>query len=607
MDKVRFYLKSHKTELALSAMVLTIGILGARLQVYQLGMATIALICLILILLAFDKIKPSAYPIVIYVVALTLLFMTTLYSNGLVGTDIHLEYYFAQLAAEQGWDASIPYLNNSAFGLVLLAPWLSEILHIEVLWILKIIFPMLFALTPLILYFVFKHWVTPKQALLAAFFFMIVPTYFMELTGIARQQIAELFLAACLYLIVVSKFRLRWKLPLVVLSGLMVVVSHYSLGPIIIFILLIACIVQWILKTDIKFPAWAFAVVVCVLMVCSIGYYHFVAGGMPLRYMTAHIPVEQQTVGPFVIGPMYPPFPPEEIVAPPGSDKALWELDQGMSDMTGLPYFANHEVLMQAAIGMDFVESTTWGKAFRILQYITQVAVVVGLIILYKKRSYYVLATSAVLLLLLCVFVPGVSAILNATRFYHIGLFALAPAFIMGSKFIFRNLKIVVICIMIPYLLFTSGFVYEASKNVEISKIDIPYLAPLSNHRVDFGANPTLNDIAVREWIANNDIEVLYTDFYGVLFLQEVLGTKEILRLREDWIKTGSGWKSSDTHITDMGIPKGAYIFLRGRGTVAFWSGIGTRRIYTREEIGLDSFGEVAFKAGNSEVRVVVD
>jgi len=570
--------------------------------------AIIAIVCILVGLATFGVIREKYYPYLIYAISLGLLLQVTLASPTLVGTDIHLEYYFANLTEKEGWDTSIPYLNNSAFGIVILAPWIAKILHIDMLWVLKVIFPILFAGVPLLLYFVFKEWVTSKQAFLSAFFFVSMPTYFTELTGIARQQIAEVFLAACIFFIVVVKLELKWKLPIVILLALLVAVSHYSIGPILLFVLIVGFVVQLVLKTNIKFPAWAFALTVIILTISSVFYYHNVASGQPLRYMTALIPVETQQVGPFTIGPMYPPFPPDEILCPPGQPKS--EETPGTPPDTSpdtpsdtspiVSYFSNHEGMVKSAMGMDFVGASVAGKIFRVLQYITQIVIVVGFFMFLrgKKRSYYVLATSCALLLALCIFVPGVSSILNITRFYHLSLFLLAPAFIVGGELVFRNLKVVAVCILIPYFLFTSGFVFEAIKSEEITKLDIPYSVPLSDYRIDLGGSPTQNDMLVRDWIAENDPTPLYADYFGVLFLQETLGTKKIYCLPEDCI--AASW-----NMEDMDIPEGSFIFLRERGVATFWAGIGLRRQYTYDEIGLDKFGDIVYSVGKAEVRLV--
>lgn len=554
-------------------------------------MALIAIVCVLIGLVAFNVIRERFYPYLLYAISLAILLQITLASPGLVGTDIHLEYYFAVISGENGWDTSIPYLNNSSFALTIIAPWINKIFHIPLIWVFKIVFPMMFASVPVLLYYVFKEWITDKQAFLAAFFFVSVPTYFMELTGIAREQVAEVFLALTLFLIVVSKMRLRYKLPAVIASSLMVIVCHYSLGPIIMFILAVGFVLQLVLRTDIRFPAWAFGIATLVLIVCSVAYYHNIAEGKPLRYMTAIVPVETQKIWLFEIGPMYPPFPPDEILYPPGSDTIP----------SSVPYFENHEVVVKAAIGLDFMQTSTWGKVFRVFQFITQIMVVIGFFVFWKlkKKGYYVLAASCGLLLALCVFVPGISAILNATRFYHLTLFLLAPAFVVGSQLVFKDLRIVVLCVMIPYFLFTSGFMYEATRSTEITRLDMPYSVALSDHRFDLGASPTENDVIVREWIEENNPEVLYADYYGVLFLQETLGTKKIYRLPEDWTRLRA-WD-----IRELGIPKGSYVFLRERGTAVFWAGIGLRVQYPYNEIHLDKLGDRVYNAGNAEVRLV--
>jgi len=72
-DKIKTQIvnfKDNPSALALSIAILSLSILGARLQIYQLTMAMMVLICVVIGLSAFNKIKPVAYPIIIYSVAL---------------------------------------------------------------------------------------------------------------------------------------------------------------------------------------------------------------------------------------------------------------------------------------------------------------------------------------------------------------------------------------------------------------------------------------------------------------------------------------------------------------------------------------------------------
>lgn len=508
-------------------------------------------------LVAFRVIKPKFYPYLVYVIALSLLLLTALASPYLVGTDIHLEYYFAQ-RAEQGWDSTLPHPGNSALGNVLLVPFLSD--FIPRLWVFKVVFPLMFALAPVMLYFLFKSWVDEQLAFLSTFAFMSFPAFFIELPSIARQQLAEVFFALILLLIVVPDWKLRYKLPLVVILSWLVVVSHYSLGLALLVFLSTGFVVKLCLKYRGKFPTWALGLVCLLTFIGGVWYYGSVAGGTPLRALASVVPIEIVELGP--IGGFGPVVVGRELVEEP---------------VTRVP-------LMKAALGLDFLEVDLWGRAFRFLQFTIFGLLALGLFLLRRRKSYWVFASAAILILALCVLVPGFSAIMNATRFYHISLFLLAPAIILGGVFVFRNARNLTLCLLIPYFLFTSGLVFEVTGQTDVSKVTIPFSVALSDHRIDLGGSLTRNDELVRSWILENLEGVVYADFFGSLFLQKYRSSHEVAKLSEDF--------------------KGGYVFLRERNVrdnkLVRWTGIGLR-----ESVEFDIEGKLLFRVGDAKVLEV--
>ena len=122
-------------------------------------------------------------PYIIYAVSLLILWTVTLKSNYLIGTDIHFEYYFLNLSQVNGWDYTIPVTYNGNLPVSLVAPFIANLLHIDGIWLLKIVFPMVFALTPVLLYLIYKEYFSEKISLLAVLFFISMPAFFMEISG----------------------------------------------------------------------------------------------------------------------------------------------------------------------------------------------------------------------------------------------------------------------------------------------------------------------------------------------------------------------------------------------------------------------------------------
>ena len=128
----------------LSATILTLAILGARLESNVLLYTMLAMIIVSLLLVVFDRIPEKQYPVLIFFMGLGLIYQLTLMSNYLVGTDIHYEYYFAvQTYNSGGWDSTIPHSYNSATAISVFLPAMAKLLGIPLVWAFKVIPPLL--------------------------------------------------------------------------------------------------------------------------------------------------------------------------------------------------------------------------------------------------------------------------------------------------------------------------------------------------------------------------------------------------------------------------------------------------------------------------------
>lgn len=138
-------------------LVLLITILGALMVNFYrnnvLLLAFILIVAAVVGLAAFGKfITPQIYPLALTIIALCLLYQTTLISPYLTGTDLHGEYYFEQLTINNGfWDPNIPHAYTSALSITLLAPIYSLVLDVDGAWLFKLVFPFFFSLVPLAL------------------------------------------------------------------------------------------------------------------------------------------------------------------------------------------------------------------------------------------------------------------------------------------------------------------------------------------------------------------------------------------------------------------------------------------------------------------------
>lgn len=127
------------------------------------------------------------------------------------------------------------------------------------------------------------------------------------------------------------------------------------------------------------------------------------------------------------------------------------------------------------------------------------------------------------------IILPYFAAFLNMSRIYHITLFFLAPFCILGGiatfRWLFRMLrlhrlqgdhtllKLVVILVLVPYFLFTTGFVFQLTGAT-------PTSMPLALYKADwpFFASP---DIRAYQWIKGTapSGSAIYGDGHGRIML----------------------------------------------------------------------------------------
>ena len=181
------------------------------------------------------------YPWAVYMIALALLLHVSLVSNYLNGWDIQHEYYLANQVLEAGcWSGISNYLVNPMLSITMLVPMYSLCTGLGPVWVFKIIFPLLFALMPVGLYWLFNRLVEERAAVMACLLLIYMFVFYGELQAVARQEIAELFLVLVLMQIFErhGNKALRWTFLMAFGAGL--VLSHYGLTLVLVGAAMIA-------------------------------------------------------------------------------------------------------------------------------------------------------------------------------------------------------------------------------------------------------------------------------------------------------------------------------------------------------------------------------
>jgi uncharacterized membrane protein len=554
VEKVTQYGMGGKTALLMLLLLLMV-ILGV-LALEKTGSNVVLIICIfavaLYLLLGTFKwgIPEVAYPIAIFTISLALLYQTTLISPYLIGSDIYFEYQFSQPVALNGiWDYTLPGTINSCLSIVMAVPIFAQMLHIDGALVFKAVYPVIFSLVPLVMYRFMRIQTGRLPAFLAVFFFMSVPTFSLELISLGRQQFAELFFALLMLLLTDRKIDKAAKTAMLIIFALGVTVSHYTLG-FINFVYMGALIFLLIIMRSKPFlQAWGkitagtggvplhlrypgpdslplkhLSISFIVIVVLSLAWYGLIASASNLQFFAGTLVILLQKIGVNI---------------------------EGLASLTGNPsqylFGGQSDVIISAALGMDFSQVSLQGKVFRILQYITQLLIVAGCLRLVVRpsglklsREYIAFSLVAAVTLAACIVLPWFSNILNITRWYHIALISLAPFLVIGAQYLWelgawalrkgkdaasqfdiagdsKYLNYLAVLVILPYFIFTSGLVFEFSSQSDTNVIDTPYSIALSSNRLDLSGIFNHQDGAAALWLSRHtaDNTTVYTDVHA--------------------------------------------------------------------------------------------
>lgn len=210
----------------------------------SLQIVLLVLISIIPLIVIVKSTSRKVFPLIVFVISLSLLLHTILISATLWGTDINSELSLVNSVLLRSiWNPSIFGDANSMIGLTILVPIYSVMLNMNVEWVLKLVYPLLFSLVPLALYQIYERQTGARVAFLACFFFMSFFAFYTELPAAGRQEIAELFLVLLLLALVDRDLRSNQANVLLIFFGISLIVSHYGVSYIFILELIIAVLV----------------------------------------------------------------------------------------------------------------------------------------------------------------------------------------------------------------------------------------------------------------------------------------------------------------------------------------------------------------------------
>ncbi|MCE5338467.1 MAG: DUF2206 domain-containing protein [Methanomicrobiaceae archaeon] len=510
-----------------SLLIPLVTIIGSQTVCFPLNpiLIPMSITGILFILLLFSmtrEIDKNHYPLIIYVVGLTLIYSHSLIFESLIEFgDGFFEWKWSNLIlSQQVWDPTIIGNLNSCLSLTVLIPILSIVMNLPSVWVIKAICPIIYAIVPVILYEIYAT-VTKndKIAFLSAMFFVSMFVYFTIMIGLVRQQFAELFLCLLLLLMVDRHMSQLNRNLLIILFSIAIVFSHYAIASIFLLIL-IGCALTVLFLRIIR-P--------CVLSSKFKSIQHIKNNDSEqLRPNKVNF---QLILSKYIFFYMIIVIAYAILVTQSSTFNALVLI--GKSIVSGMDLgFINPETTQSLAL-VQAIPKEMIDKIYKMLQIVPVCLISVGVIRDLIKpetevlnQEYRIFSLQAFLLCVACFGLPYFAATINTSRMYHISLIFLAPYCIIGGTFIIKrlggmisnnfpqkkSLQIMTIFLII-FIPFNSGLIYE--RPGEIDPIQSP---PDISNRPHFYQS----EFIAASWMSSNidsSDQTIYTDTFNTYLL----------------------------------------------------------------------------------------
>lgn len=190
----------------------------------------------------------NVIPTSLFFISLALLFMTSLRGSYITGHDIQREYLVFQLAKTNNIWSIATYRDayNACMSITILPTIFSAVMRIFDPFVYKVIFQIIFALVPSIIYMTIRRYVAPAIACISTFYFIAFPTFFGDMPFLNRQEIALLYFSLMIYTLFESATPLVMRQIIFVLFGVGMIISHYSTTYMVLALLFFLICSRWI-------------------------------------------------------------------------------------------------------------------------------------------------------------------------------------------------------------------------------------------------------------------------------------------------------------------------------------------------------------------------
>ncbi|GAA0964279.1 glycosyltransferase [Actinocorallia libanotica] len=188
---------------------------------------------------------------VLYAVALAMMWSYSLRGDILYGYDVATEYFAANRTAAEGiWHTGPhPDAYGAMLSITVLPAQLGALTGLPVLMVLKLLLPAVFAMLPVAVFFLARRVLPVRWAFVAAVLVVAQSGLAQQMPAVARQEIAMLMFAALLGAVLDAGLRAGPRTVLVGLFGASIAVSHYTTAYVTIGLLAGALLLLLLLRT----------------------------------------------------------------------------------------------------------------------------------------------------------------------------------------------------------------------------------------------------------------------------------------------------------------------------------------------------------------------
>ena len=248
VPKIKLHLSKELVTVATLLTLLPLLAIGGAMRLNNgasniLTMILFASVAILFVLLALRKNLKPIYPYALFMMAVAVLFSTSLRGWYITGHDIQHEFGVFQAVSNSGiWHAKDaardPY--NACLSITILPTIIAKITTISAPYVYKVVFQIIFALGIVPVYYFIKGISTTSKALLGTFIFISFPTFLNDMPFLNRQEIAFVLFA----LLLLTTFTKMARAPKTILTLLLIVgvlLSHYSTN----YVMLALIVLSW--------------------------------------------------------------------------------------------------------------------------------------------------------------------------------------------------------------------------------------------------------------------------------------------------------------------------------------------------------------------------